>query len=298
MRKVLLLGALGLTLLVAGSAQTQPPKNAEEDALLKVAEGFVAAFNKGDAKAVGAFFTEDADVVDPEGHTIKGRKTIEDAYTKIFSQAKGARLFIRIGSVRVAKPDLAFEDGQTEVIYPQGGPPSAARYSVVYVKQNGKWLIASVREAIAVPPTNAHKLEELAFLIGSWTEDVDKGGSAKASYAWDAFQNFIVNTFDLTMKDISIAGGVQWIGWDASIKKARAWSFFFNGGFGEGVWNKDGDTKWKIDVTGVQRDGAKVSATNMFTKIDDNHFSFQLVNVRVDGKSIPDVPLVKMKRVK
>jgi uncharacterized protein (TIGR02246 family) len=303
MRKLLLPGVMGLTLLIAGSAQPQPPKsadkakNVEEDDLQKRAEAFVEAFNKGDAKALAAFFTADADMVDQEGHHIDGRKAIEETYQKFFSQAKGAKLFIRIAKVRVAKPDLAFEDGTTEVVYPQG-PPTAGRYSVVYTKQDGTWYITSVREAIAVPPNNVDRLQQLGFLIGDWVEDVEKGGSAKASYTWDGNQNFIMNTFDVTMKDISVAGGVQWIGWDESIKKPRAWTFLFNGGFAEAVWNRDGDNKWKIAVAGTQRDGKKVSGTNVFTKIDEDHVSFQFIDLKLEGKSLPDGPLVKMKRTK
>ncbi len=100
----------------------------------------------------------------------------------------------------------------------------------------------SVREAIAWPPNNTERLEDLAFPTRRLdSEDVDKGGSSKASYSWDANQNFIVNTFDETMKDVSVASGTQFIGWDASIKEPRAWSFLFNGGFAEGIWSPDGD---------------------------------------------------------
>src|SRR5437660_830381 len=81
----------------------------------------------------------------------------------------------------------------------------AARYTVDHVKQEGAWRLESVREATAVPPNNTEHLEGLAFLIGDWTEDVDKGGSSRASYSWDTNQNFILNTFDVTMKDVSVA---------------------------------------------------------------------------------------------
>ena len=212
------LATLGVALFCAHAAWAQPAKNPEEDVLLKRTEAFVATFNKGDAKALAAFFTPDGDMVDPEGQHIKGRKAIEEVYQQYFAATKGAKLFIHITSVRVVRPDLAVEDGLTEVVRPDG-PPSAARYTVIYVKQDGQWYLESVREAIAVPPTNATHLQELAFLLGDWTEDVDKGGAAKASYAWAAQGNFLVNTFDLTMHDVSVAGGVQWIGWDAAARK-------------------------------------------------------------------------------
>jgi uncharacterized protein (TIGR02246 family) len=274
-------------------------KAKEEAALQKNAEAFVEAFNKGDAKALAAFFTEEGDMIDQEGHQIKGRKAIEETYTKFFNSAKGAKLFITITSVRVARPDLALEDGVTEVRFPDG-PPSAARYTVIHVKQEGKWLLESVREAIAVPPNNTENLEGMAFLIGDWTEDVDKGGSAKASYKWDESQMFIINTFDVTLKEVSVASGKQVIGWDPAEKKPRAWTFLFNGGFAESVWTPDGDNKWKVAVAGTQRDGTKVTATNVITKIDDDHFSFQFINRVINGKAMPDEAgnVVKMKRVK
>jgi uncharacterized protein (TIGR02246 family) len=221
MKQRFTLATLGVALFCAQAAWAQPAKNPEEDVLLKRTEAFVATFNKGDAKALADIFTTDGDLVDPEGQHIKGRKAIEEVYQQYFAATKGAKLFIHITSVRVVRPDLAVEDGLTEVVRPDG-PPSTARYTVMYVKQDGQWYLASVREAIAVPPTNATHLQDLAFLLGDWTEDVDKGGASRASYAWAAQGNFLVNTFELTMHDVSIAGGVQWIGWDAAGKKARS----------------------------------------------------------------------------
>jgi uncharacterized protein (TIGR02246 family) len=289
-----------LTLLVASQVVTTPiradnPPNPEEDVLQKRAEAFVATFNKGDAKSLAAFFTPDADIVDPEGHQTKGRAAIEKLYQGYFNENKGAKLTIHIQSVRVARPDLALEDGLTEVVPPNGGPPSAARYSVVYGKRDGEWYLESVREAIAVPPTNAEHMQDLAFLVGNWQDE--SGGGSTSSYAWAAQGNFLVNSFDWSMQDVSVAGGVQWIGWDASEKKMKAWSFLFNGGFAEGVWNKDGD-RYKISVRATLRDGKKASATNVFTKIDPDHYSFQLVDRMVDGKPLPDDKPMRMRRVR
>src|SRR5262245_28105986 len=130
MRKALT-GTLVLALFLPGAVRSQAPPSEEEKALRKRAEAFVETFNKGDAKAIAAFFTADCDVVDPEGNQIQGHKAIEETYAKLFAQAKGAKLFLRITNVRVVKPDLALEDGYSEVLPPKGAP-SAARYSVVY----------------------------------------------------------------------------------------------------------------------------------------------------------------------
>jgi hypothetical protein len=41
-----------------------------------------------------------------------------------------------------------------------------------------------------------------------------------------------------------------------------------------------------------------VSATNIITKTDDDHMTWQMTKLSVDGKSLPDPKPVKMKRVK
>lgn len=296
MKSILVFAASGLSLLVASFAIAFAQANPEEEVLFQRAQAFVEAFNKGDAKAVAAYFTPDADIVDPEGHRIKGKKAVEEAYTKYFGASKGAKLFIQISSLRVVRPDLALEDGVTEVIRP-GQPPSAARYSAVYVKKDGVWLTESVREAIAVPPNNQRVLGDLAFLVGNWVEDSEKGGSSKASYKWASHGNFLVNSFDLSMHDVSVAGGIQWIGWDASEKKARSWSFLSNGGFAEGAWAPD-KSGWKIAIKTTLRDGKKLTATNILTKIDNDHFQVQFVNRVLDGSPLPDDNPVRLKRVR
>jgi uncharacterized protein (TIGR02246 family) len=138
MKKRLVLAVIGLALFIAPQARVEPAKNAaepvkspEEAVLHKRAEAFVESFNKGDATALAAFFTADGDVVDVEGHHLKGRKAIEGSYKEFFAENKGAKLYVTITSLRVAKPDLALEDGLTEVVFANGGPPSAARYAVV-----------------------------------------------------------------------------------------------------------------------------------------------------------------------
>lgn len=295
MKCFLVFATAGLSLLVASAGSVFGQKNPEEDVLFQRAQAFVDAFNQGNAKVVAGFFTSDADIVDPEGQRIKGRTAIEDAYTKFFGASKGAKLFIQISSMRVVRPDLALEDGLTEVVRP-GSPPSAARYSAVYVKKDGQWFTESVREAIAVPPNNQRVLGDLAFLVGNWTEDSDKGGTSKASYKWASQGNFIVNSFELAMHDVSVAGGVQWIGWDAAEKKVRSWSFLSNGGFAESTWAPE-KSGWKITVSAITRDGKKLTATNVVTKLDNDHVQFQFVNRVLDGQPLPDDSPIRMKRV-
>src|SRR3954465_15421083 len=159
----------------------QPPKNgnkADEDALLKNAEAFVAAFNKGDAKALAAFWTPAGDFTDQFGHKLTGREAIEKSFAELFAENKGVQLRIDITGLRFVTADVAVEDGTTAVIHPDGLPPARARYSIVYVKKDGKGLFESVREAPFSPPSNYEHLKPLEWLVGEWADDVEKGEAA------------------------------------------------------------------------------------------------------------------------
>jgi len=112
----------------------------------------------------------------------------------------------------------------------------------------------------------------------------------------DANQNFILNTFDVTMKDVSVASGTQYIGWDAAAKKPRAWSFLFNGGFtkafGPPRREQMEDRGRRHHARRRQSDGDE-----RLHEIDADHFSFQFTDRTRDGKALPDDKAIKMKRV-
>jgi uncharacterized protein (TIGR02246 family) len=72
--------AAGLTLITAGNGLAQPGDKQEEAALFKRAEAFVAAFNKGDAKALAGFWTPDGMYRDQTGNDYKGRPAIEKMF--------------------------------------------------------------------------------------------------------------------------------------------------------------------------------------------------------------------------
>jgi uncharacterized protein (TIGR02246 family) len=263
----------------------------------KRAQAFLEAFNRGDAKAVAGFWTPDGDYVDQVGRQYKGRAAIEKLYDKVFAERKGAKLSIIVTSARHVTPDVGIEDGITEVTPADGGPPTAAAFSAVLVRKDGEWYFESVRESAAHPSSNAEHFEDLEWLIGDWTGENLKGESGTASYSWAENQNFIVSTFATTLNGIPVVGGTQWIGWDAVDKQIRSWSFYSGGGFGDAVWSKEGD-KWSIKTTARLANGKKASATNVLTRRDADHLTWQVTELTVDGKSMPDHTPLKMKRVK
>jgi hypothetical protein len=194
-------------------------------------------------------------------------------------------------------PEVAIEDGVTEVFSADGGPSSRARYTIVHVKKDGQWHLSSVRDAAYSPATNYEHLRGLEWLIGDWAEDGEKGDVARLSFAWAHHQNFVVSSFATAFKSIILGGGTQWIGWDPAGKKVRSWSFENSGAFGEGSWSKDG-FKWTIKTTAMLPDGQKASATTVFTRIDAYTITLSSKDRMLDGKEMPDGKEVKLKRQK
>ncbi len=300
MRKLLSVPViLGLGLCIVYLARAADPKDnpPEQKAIEKRAEEFIAAFNKGDAEAVAAFWTPDGDYVDMAGESLKGRKAIAAAFGKQFKANKSGKLQIHMTSLRVVNPDLAIEDGITEVLSSDDAPPTAARYTIVHVKTEGQWYLASVRDAVAASSTNASHLQPIEWLLGNWIEESAKGEQLEVAYSWAENQNFIASSYAFTSKGMPLTGGTQWIGWDAGAKQLHSWTFESSGAFGQGLWSNAGD-KWTIKFEMMQPDGKKFAANNTITKIDDDHVTWQSTGRTIDGQAIPDSEVIKLKRVK
>lgn len=295
---------LAAAVLVAGMftnpVVAQPPNKthaADEALLLKQAEAFVEAFHKGDAKAVTSFWTPEGDYTDVTGKRLVGHEAIEKSFQTFFAENKGAKLRIDIESLRFITPDVAIEEGVTAVLTPEGGPPSRAKYSIVHVKKDGKWHIGSVRDTVYTSPSNFEHLKGLEGLVGSWAAEAEGNEVARISFSWSENQNFLTSSFATTFKNITIGGGTQWIGWDPANKAVRSWSFHANGGFGEGIWSRQKDT-WTIKTVATLPDGKKATAVDVITFVDANTITFHAKERTHDGKPLPDVKEVKLKRVK
>jgi uncharacterized protein (TIGR02246 family) len=298
-----LVAALAFTLIPGGGqVPAQPgPKGGGENPPApgkgKRAQEFIDAFNKGDAQTLANFWVAEGDYTDEIGRHYKGRAAIEKMYEKYFAANKGGKLSITVTSHRMVTSDVAMEEGITEVAQPDGAPPTSAAFSAVLVKKDGVWYFESVRDSLPQPPSNAEHFEDIEWLLGNWVGENEKGESGTASYSWAENKNFIVSNFTTTLNGIPVVGGTQWIVWDAVDKEIRSFSFYSGGGFGQAVWTKDGG-KWLIKVTARTANGKKVSATNVMTKKDDDHATWQLTKLTVDGKELPDATPLKLKRVK
>ena len=112
-----------------------------------------------------ALWTKDGSAADDNGAIYKGRAAIEEQYAELFKQ-RPARMEVAVKSIEFPTPTTAIEDGITQVEAENAGPPQASRYTVVHIKQDGKWLMASVRESSIELPSNFARVESLGWLVG------------------------------------------------------------------------------------------------------------------------------------
>src|SRR5262249_5507836 len=132
---VILLGA------APGSVADDKADLADEKAIRELNEAFVAAFNKGDIKAMAATYAPDADFLSAEGKRVKGRAELAKYFAKGFAENKGFKLKHSDSSIRFLKPDLAIDDGTWEITGRPEGKATKGFYTAVWMKLDGKWLV-------------------------------------------------------------------------------------------------------------------------------------------------------------
>lgn len=320
-RLALILSLVGLG-LVAGRAQegapveepaARPPAEAappaekavspEEAAIREVVAEFVRAFNAGDAPAIAALFTEDARIQTEGDDAVAGREAIQNRYAELFELGEGRTIAIHAENLRMLGSEAAIEEGIAVVEIPANDEEEArvasTRYSVAYVKKDGKWLQDSVHDYPVVDhddvEISAHeRLKDLEWLIGEWVDERDEG-EIHTECHWSEDGAFLIRRFGLKLKGDLTASGVQRIGWDPRRGRFRSWTFDSEGGFADGFWAVDGD-RWVIKTEGVLSDGQSASATNIVTREGDDVIRWASIDRTVGAAVLPDAETVTLVR--
>jgi uncharacterized protein (TIGR02246 family) len=142
----ILLGAAGWSL---ADDKADP---ADEKAILERNEAFVAAFNRGDIKAMAATYAPDADFLSAEGKRVKGRAELEKYFAKGFADNKELKLKHSDSSIRFLKPDVAIDVGTWEITARPEGTAAKGFYTAVWMKRDGKWLVVYDRPMVPLQP--------------------------------------------------------------------------------------------------------------------------------------------------
>jgi uncharacterized protein (TIGR02246 family) len=280
-----------------GQAERSKGDPKDEAAIAANAEAFIAAFQKGDARALAAFWAPEGMYTDLTGRQLQGREAIEKAFTEFFANNKGLKVGISSESLQFITPDVAVEEGVSEVFPADGGPPSRARFHNVHAKKSGQWLLSSVKDSVSTPASNYGHLRGLEWAIGEWASDNTQGPVEHISLSWTETQNFIIGSFSTSVKNVSVGSAKQWIGWDPHAMRIRSWSFDDTGAFGEGTWTQEGDM-WVIKSSTVLQDGKKATATYIIGHANADTITLASKDRTVDGNALPEIKEVKLKRMK
>jgi len=157
MKQILVL-VLTLALLGCNTAPAEQPKadpQADKDAINKLRDEFIAAFNANDAEKMGQAYAESAVVMDLGQPTIEGRAAIIE-HNKMFFDQNMAKIGINSRAMSVSG-DLGFDEGTfTMEITPKaaGQKPmmTEGRYLVVLQRGADGWKVLEDMGNTAAPP--------------------------------------------------------------------------------------------------------------------------------------------------
>jgi uncharacterized protein (TIGR02246 family) len=270
-----------------GDIQTTVPPEREPDvqAVRDLLAAFVKAYNETDAKALGALFTQAAEIEDEDGEVTRGRDAIVGRFSKIFQESDGESLAVDADSLRFLGTDIAIEEGTASLSTGEDNPPRTNRYTVIYARQNGRWLHARIRDEEPDEVSLHEQLVQLEWMVGEWVNESDDG-IVKTRCTWSDDGNFLLREFDVKVEGRIALRGTQRIGWDAQRKQFRTWVFDDRGGFAEGLVSRDGE-RWITKASGVRSDGRSVSTTNAFTSVGKDRILWETLERSIGGEVLP-----------
>ena len=278
----------------ATAAQPDAKADGPEAEVRALGKAYTTAFNAGDAKAVAAFWTEDGEYTDPDGETTRGRAAIEKSLADQFKAQPKATVEVKVDAVRVFGRATVVADGSMTARVPGVADPAVTRFSALFVREDGGWKVASVREWEPDPATDV-TLADVEWLVGEWAAK-GPGGEVSIHYEWDATKTFINGRYTVTKDGKVAASGTQVIGRNPA-GGLRSWLFDGSGPTGDSEWTRDG-SRWLVEAAGTRPDGSEMTAVYVLMPLGADAFTWQSTQRTAGGAALPDQPPVKVTRVK
>ena len=278
--------------LVEPQSATPDARSEDRAAVREAIASFTKTFEARNAKALAAHFTADGEFENVEGLALRGQEELERAFAGFFGQTPEVTAQVRPEALRFLSRDSAIDEGIVTI--GRGlAPPATARYTALLVREDGTWRLAMFSES---PVPDAVEIADLGWLVGRWKSVAGGGAEIQTTYAWDAGKKFIQMQFSLKEAELALSG-TQIIGLDPATGAIHSWTFEADGGIGEADWLREGD-HWVLDAAGTLADGRGLTETNVLRRIDDDTFTWQSVNRVLGDAPLPDLPPVKVTRIK
>jgi uncharacterized protein (TIGR02246 family) len=282
------LALLGLLAAAPILAQEKDPPANDEAGIKKAVADYVAAFNKHDAKALAAHWSPDAVYTNRiTGEKVAGAAAIAAQFTALFKAQPEVKLEVVTESIQFVAPSVAVEHGTAKILAPKS-EPEEINYTAVYVKSGGRWLLDRVTDdAKDAKEAHVKELSKLEWMVGNWV-DADENSVIETQCAWTKNRTYLTRSFSVAVDGKIEMSGMQIIGWDASAKQIRSWTFDSDGGFAEATWSQQKD-RWYVHNKGVLADGRKGTMVNVIKPVDENSFTWQTIERTAGGELLPNV---------
>jgi uncharacterized protein (TIGR02246 family) len=294
---------VALACLAVGGIAAEPagPRAADEAAIRAASQAYIAALALGDAAKLTAAWTPDGDIIDAAGNVLPGRETMS-----LEKAASGDRPGIRIHEtkLRFLAADVAIEDGLVEIV-PASGGPLTGRFSATWVRQEGQWRLAALREARGDAVAGAAALADLDWMVGEWKvidehPAADNSGTQpniEVSTTWNDTKTFLNRVMTIThSKEGPPLQITQRIGWDPLSRSIKSWVFGSDGSHGEATWSRDGRS-WVAEARAVMPDGRQTSSLNIYTYDGKDRCAWRSVPTHIGGENVPRVDLTMVRKL-
>ena len=293
----LVLAFLGVSFMTAQDKTNKAAdREADKAAIDKLIKESIKAFNDRDAAAIAANWTTEGEYIRNDGTPVRGRAEIQKGYADFFKTLKGKpTVEVQSDGLRFMSADSAVSEVTLRLKNEQGEMISSSWRNTFLVREGGEWKVAMVQEWDRDNSLD-DSLKDLEWLIGNWQMST-KDREVTTTYEWDENKKFIRGKFTIKDGGKVTESGTQLFGTDNAEGGIRSWVFQSDGGFGDGLWTREGK-KWTVDFDGVTASGKKLSASVIYMRVDPNNFTWQSVDQTIDGQPIPDTPPIKVTRQK
>jgi len=296
--KTLSLSLLALLLLTPALTAAAPVDTATADgqALRECGNQYLAAYNQGNAVALAALWAPEGQYANlSTGLELKGRAEIEKHMATLFAAKQQGKLTATTDHVRIVSPTTAIIRGVSEITR-DNLPPQSTTYTVVYVKQDGQWLIGRMTDDLSeAAAAGAAELKQLEWMVGSWTYEGENEVRVETTVEWTDQQHFLQRTFRVFQGQVEGPTSTELITFDPLTNELISYVTNSDGSYGQATWEHDGN-RWVVRQVGTLAGGESFSATEIFRFVNDNAFVWQSTDRLVDGQREPDTREVLVAR--
>lgn len=292
-----------LASLVALAVGPDPSSAADGEGgevIRRASAAYVAAFNTGDFTALADQWTERATLREA-GVVLSGRSAIVAALRAWREQHPKATLAIKVSAIEMLAESLARVEGTMEFTPRAGAKATISRFTSLRAREGDVWRLV---ESIVIPE-HAAALDDLDWLIGTWTAETDRttaGGktTVEITYEKPLGPYCIVGRGRIKPREGDTVESLEVIHADRATGLVRCWVYDSTGARGEGVVTSDGTTFHK-EMAGHPADrlpGRLARWTQVIAPTGEGRCTLHSIERSVDDVPLPDGDPLHFRKVR